>query len=1055
MVRNNIARLILLPLLFLFIACVREVWPEERSGEVVIPFSTPAATEVVVSTKGTVDGTTESQVNNLYVFVFDSNKEKIYGQYFDASNKDRADLPDYWTNSDIHITTLAENPANSYDRTIVVIANFDEKMVNISPEQLGMIESLDEITELTASLNQQVISRGGFFPMSAIAEKVNTTGPVKKKVGESEEDVVLTLQRLDAKIFFKVRADNTTTNNNTSLDIVSFTPVSWQVVNVPKFSYVLPAAADAASQPGDYFDGLETVFETETIPDKPSGKDTRPKYTSGKVIPTHGFSFYMMENRKTPNTPTGEWTYAHRELQNKDGAGNLTGGFVYANDLSSYVIIKGQLITKDGSSTRTSNVQYVIHLGDFSGNKFDKFDVERNHSYTYNIYIKGVNDIYVEVHGKDDGEGHTIYPEDEPGAEGDILISEATPIICDSHYSSHSIVFTQGDISSDRMNWWVQTPFNPDGADATTVGNVDCEWVEFRVNVDQKDNNGKYLLNKWTTYQPRTKAGCKYDRTKAIGENYSPTMTIGELMDLLGRDDAPFIDGKMVVTAFVNEYYYEKNPITGQFEKDLWRRFVDQEARTMCILANIESSADGKSHVINSSFTIQQYAIQSVYNINNYGFNSAWGSEYLNDVRESKCTSYVKPNPGSEARGNTDLNNGRLNSMIEWGLRTSSDPKYMGDGLQWSQFLNLMDDDESLPLMNTSYKVPNTNNTESYAYLRYSCLSRNRDNNGDGHIDKDEVRWYMATSNQLIGLFLGSYGIEGGARLYQRPKESWNKNNKDTWRQHVVGSNVNFTQGTNSNLNVRVVWSEEGMTGSDLSWGIGNWDQTTEFSVRCVRNIGYDSSTGKDITFSDESKVPDPLIVVTRKQRGSEGEFKGEWNNNIYFDIDCSRVNERSLRYYTDRELVSHDENSDAACLYKRFVTTTVSESESMTLSTSRGIAVINNNIDSNYANFQEKYCPEGYRLPNVREVAILSYFIPLASDAKSFVKSSNTILSRTYFSFGVRDPGGLNYTTTPKPENTHWGWRAEIKYSAVKASMAATSVTTKVLRCVKDVKVD
>ena len=685
MFKKNIT-LFMLPLLLLT-ACVREIWPEGGSGEFVIPFSTSTATEVVVSTRGTVDPASESRVNNLYVFVFDSNEDKIYGQLFDASNKDRADLPDYWTNSDIHITTLAEDSANSFDRTIVVIANFDEKMVNISPEQLGMIESLDEIKALTARLNQQVISRGGFFPMSAMVENVNTTGAMKKKVGESEEDVTLTLRRLDAKIFFKVKADNT------NQDIVSFTPVSWQVVNVPRLSYVLPAVADAATQPGAFFDGLETVFETETIPDKPSGEDTRPKYTSGKIIPTHGFSFYMMENRKAPNQHTGDWKYSDRELQNKNTSGKPTGGFVYANELSSYVIIKGQLITKDGSATKTSNVQYVVHLGDFSGGKYDKFDVERNHTYTYYIYIKGVNDIYVEVHGKDDG-GQTIYPEEEPGATGDILISEAAPITCDSHYSSHSIVFTQGNISPDRMNWWVQTPFNPDGADATTVGNVDCEWVEFRVNVDQKEG-GKYLLNRWTTYQPRTKAEYKYDRTKAIDESYSPTMTIRELIDLLGREDAPFIDGKMVVTAFVNEYYYEKNPITGQYEKDLWRRFVDKEKRTMCILANIESSADGESHVINSSFTIQQYSIQSVYNISNYEFNSAWGSEYLNDARESKYTSYVKPNPGSQARGNTDLNNGRLNSMIEWELRTSTDPTYKGDNLQWSKYLNLTDDDDT------------------------------------------------------------------------------------------------------------------------------------------------------------------------------------------------------------------------------------------------------------------------------------------------------------------------------------------------------------------------
>ena len=29
--------------------------------------------------------------------------------------------------------------------------------------------------------------------------------------------------------------------------------------------------------------------------------------------------------------------------------------------------------------------------------------------------------------------------------------------------------------------------------------------------------------------------------------------------------------------------------------------------------------------------------------------------------------------------------------------------------------------------------------------LRYSCMTRNRDNNGDGVIDRNEIRWYTAS----------------------------------------------------------------------------------------------------------------------------------------------------------------------------------------------------------------------------------------------------------------------------------------------------------------------
>ena len=33
---------------------------------------------------------------------------------------------------------------------------------------------------------------------------------------------------------------------------------------------------------------------------------------------------------------------------------------------------------------------------------------------------------------------------------------------------------------------------------------------------------------------------------------------------------------------------------------------------------------------------------------------------------------------------------------------------------------------------------------EDYKYMRYACMNRNRDNNGDGKIDRNEVRWYLA-----------------------------------------------------------------------------------------------------------------------------------------------------------------------------------------------------------------------------------------------------------------------------------------------------------------------
>lgn len=226
-------------------------------------------------------------------------------------------------------------------------------------------------------------------------------------------------------------------------------------------------------------------------------------------------------------------------------------------------------------------------------------------------------------------------------------------------------------------------------------------------------------------------------------------------------DSTPDSEGgpKISVTAFVNEYYYERNPITGEEDPDLWRQFVNQPMRYMYILSETQSSADGESQVIGSSFTIQQKSIQTIYNIQNERLSAAWGCEHTDDEQERGLQKYDRS--GSGDRGNKSESNGRMNTLKEWALiNPDGSNRILGDYTEedayWHHYMNLTADNET-PIM-----LPN------YRYLRYSCMSRNRDNNGNGVIDQDEVRWYMGSHNQLIGLFIGSYGIEGDARLYQR-----------------------------------------------------------------------------------------------------------------------------------------------------------------------------------------------------------------------------------------------------------------------------------------------
>ena len=831
-------------------------------------------------------------------------------------------------------------------------------------------------------------------------DKVNTWTVPSIPLGP---DGGMTLTRLDAKIQFTVKAERTKTNSELS-GIYKFTPLSWQVVNLPRVSNLFKKTTDAAHS-GDFFNSLEMAFETETL--------TNEYYCDDQTrICNHGFSFYMMENRQEPGaSPEGGWEYKHRDERN-----DADTGFKYAPEQATYVIIKGRLEIKEGTTSKTADVKYTIHLGDFGTNGgLDKFSVERNNTYNYNIFIEGVDHIRVEVETGD---------EREPGAEGDILISTSEAITCDSHYSTHSITFYQNNIDAEHMNWWVQTPFNPDGADPKSISlsAIDYEWVEFRVNKD-KMSGGKYTENAWTDYRPRTGDHADPD---------NPTMTLPELMQYL-QDPSHFdSDGKVVVTAFVNEFYYETNPLTGQFEHNLWVKFVNQPMRKMCILSKVEASSDGKSHVIESSFTIQQHSIQSVYNINNPDLNSAWGVEYYVDAREKKSYTKYWKNEDYDSRDNTDANNGRRNSMVEWGLLNPS-----WQTASWSTYLNL-DGDSDEALMKSTY-----------AYVRHTCMSRNRDNDGDGLIDMDEVRWYLASSNQLIDLYLGSYGIDPSAALYQRtPVERADRHTGDTdaiWREHVLASNRIETendQPANSNSAIRVVRAEEAMAGSWYSRS----NNRNFLSARCVRNLGYDPDSHKDITYSDETVSADKLILIKQYINGQECPDE-DWTHettykNVYFEIDCSRVNEKSIRYFTDTDLPKHDEHSEAACLYTRFRTTSINESTAITSTNAR---TMNETIDSG----TNPYCPKGYRLPNIREIGILCYYLDAnigSGVARKYITDKGKgpyTIARTYYSFGME---GDNKMTS------QWGWAIGTD-GEFKALMATDNHKTTSTRCVKDIR--
>ncbi len=729
--------------------------------------------------------------------------------------------------------------------------------------------------------------------------------------------------------------------------------------------------------------------------------------------------------------------------------------FEYMNDFSTYVVVKGRvtmnLTNDDAGQNLGAEATYLIPLGNWTstidatgpgdGNdtygKIDDYNIIRNWSYTYTVTVNSVNNIRVEVETSNNGS--KAETENQPGAYGDVTVAKEEIAICDCHYVSKTLnfhlknFFKKGVIDpaydqSDSLTWSVKTPFgegeprNEGGIDITD--GLDYKWVHFRLN--KKDSNGvfttarrKYINRPFESKsKPQTNLEGDGVTEGLAGRHNDGIMDVQQLVKYMKEQvtyylDAPEssdfdsdTDPKISVTVFVDEYYYDKNPLTDEASPTLWKTFVNADDRKLHILCNSSLSNDLESRATGSVITIQQHSIQSIFNTDasNTGLTTAWGvedtDEFEKSLREKDSSSglYTKSpywsSTSTANRGNTDAFNGLLNTAKEWELCDASGTTFK-TGSEWGTYMEIEVDNDT-----PQFK-------DAYSYLRYSCMSRNRDNNGDGKIDRDELRWYMASIQQLIGLFVGKNVLNHSTQLYNRTAEQQAESDVVYWQQHVVSS----TQyGSNSN-DPTIVWAEEGISTSQNN---KNWNYMQDYeTVRCVRNLGY--LDGKSDETYSLGATPQNYVEVTD---GS--------GSKVY---DASNLDSKALRYYTSKELPFHNETSIENQLYKKFEMQTTNTSYS---DTSPFFKTFNAAVDDAVAS-GTSLCPDGYRIPNQTEAAVAFYFGG---------QTGNTY-TRTFYSFGAQ---GSNVKATDK-----YGFTVVGNITVDNSDYSKPGQ----YRCVRDIRVD
>ncbi len=809
--------------------------------------------------------------------------------------------------------------ATGTDLKVYVIANLDSDMAKVSSDLLSStIHYESDIQKFEVFLNQTTVSRNGYFPMTCKVSGVSISAPNSGNVARTDIKGV-ELERVDSKIKFIFKKGDQADDKGQKIE--KFEARQWRVVNIPRKSYLLSyndrgvtencghdiVNVDPSTSSDDYNKYAAGFFTTD--------------FVNFEEFPADGsaeFSFYMMENRQKPKKTLTNYQDRSRAIKDEKGLNKscqvsytLNGVdytrdmrlFEYANDFSTYVVVTGYVTMnlKDNEAGKVlgGEVEYLIHLGDWSS--IGNYNIERNTSYTYTVTVNSLNSIRVEVETSQAGQTFT---ENQPGATGQISIAKEEIALCDCHYESKTIsfhlsnFFKNGKINRencivDELTWSVKTPFgegepkNINGVESVT--GLDYQWVHFRLN--KRGDSGNYYSDKRRKYTDREFAASETWRDAGqnaegdgapglAGFHNDGIMTVPYLCKYIKDQVNKYLDNpavsdfdsgtategpKISLTVFVDEFYYDRNPVTSEARSDLWKYFVNKDDRKLHILCNSVKSLDEESSMTGSVVTIQQKSIQCVYNTDpSYtALQTAWGVENADEdegklvvkeetvngsTRRRKWSPYwdTYPEPhdhydtdnadGNVGNRHNDKDyNGLYNSCKEWGLSPADNTAKFIEGVLWSKYMN--------------YEVANSTPqlNEKYKYMRYACMNRNRDNDGNGKIDRDEVRWYLASVKQLVGLYVGDGLLNNKTKLYNKSAVEQGLSNEENWQQHIVSS-TNFKGYSNDPT---IIWAEEGISTSHF---YHNWMPDIKGSeIRCVRNLGYiDDKSDESYTIDKE-----------------------------------------------------------------------------------------------------------------------------------------------------------------------------------------------------------
>lgn len=967
-------------------ACQEEVYINTESGKdacvssLTFRLSDVLERDMVLSRADGNDGT---QLNDMHLYIF-ADGQKVSDVDIPSTQIGSPIGGIYKISGSIEVKTGSNN--------VYAIANQSSDFYNKTKLALSDITSEEEFKKVFFSINS-AYAENKSLPISVNTIFMTGFGEVTI-VGTGDEAKAtgtIVLKRPVASIIFTV---HTTAENNGNK--IEFIPQTYKVYNVVNEISVVDGVNEKNTN--------STYYDTQEFTNWASIFDDNNNVVAKKC------QFYVPENIQYPKENAKIGNYHDRDRRDL-----LTRAWTNAPDNGTYIVISGVYTEKtENSIVNQGTTSYTIHLGDFSNQKWNNFIVERNAIYSYTISVKGVDEIIAEAKKESDN---------QPGAEGEIIGNEVASEIfdLDCTYEQVLVSFDLNQIVESIRNdqssvsgldekiansfiLKTSSPFDMSGSQYIRPYAV-SQGISSDVNEIALKDKMDY---KWIYFFSQ-ESNSAFSRYPGIDEQrdggnlidpYNLCVKLGRLVRKLyngepirNNDEGIKVTAgnKVYFTAFVDEYYYDKNPLDNS-KSVSWADFTRQDDRSMTIASDMKISEDGHSIYAKARISITQRAIQTFYNADIAYNTNALGLE-------TYCENEVFGNLANwySAKNST---NGRENMLTAGFL-----------GNRWEDYVNIaangyLDDKKSL-----LHKIPNNSSlVSSKIDPFYACLSRNRDLNGDGNIEDNEIRWYLAASDQYARLQIGSSAMSDASRFFLGNKKSISANYpQNFYDDGALYINSTYSHPT-SGVNKQVLWAAE--VGA---FGQFKTDHGHEVLLRCVRNLPSENVKAAN----PNSTVVDDKALADVSYDTDKGDYLFVFGNRL--DPRIYRVTLQEQPYPPHFEEPSEDNMSDMNRLPKNGFK--VAKNDIMGQWGHNPLTYDPQNIwnatVNPCANYNEAGANTGkWRVPNLREMMVLTTKAKQLGLTTGYYAISTGFSGQTQTRKGFAYDAGGGFVTTEFGEN-------------------------------------